>query len=386
MIKEPVEVSISQLEDILDKYLDAGSRVNYAVKIVGHPGTGKSAIVRQVAEAKNFQFIDTRLAFKENIDLGGYPVPDHSDRRMLYYRPRFIPPETVPKEHNGILWFLDESNRAHPTVIQTLFQIITEKTCGEHKLPKNTGIVLSGNLGEADHTTITEFDDSALDARLAIFHLKPDVGEWLGWAVAEDIHPAVVSYISLFPENLWDEKNVYPNPRGWHQVSNAVKHAYCLIDANALASYLKDHAGNSLEKVITSLIGKIAARDFILQHTTPRALTSHDIVSGSVDGLARLKNNKVPSEDLLWALAGALSVIRQAKESANGPLPNRDLEKLAHFLTFVGCSRSDISISFFYFLIKECGIFTEIPEALKAINDEALIWELKERFAKLLET
>lgn len=386
MIKEPVKVSISQLEDILDKYLDAGALVNYAIKIVGHPGTGKSAIVRQVAAAKNFQFIDTRLAFKENIDLGGYPVPDHSDRQMLYYRPKFIPPETVPEGHNGILWFLDESNRAHPTVIQTLFQIITDKVCGEHKLPENTGIVLSGNLGEADHTTITEFDDSAMDARLAIFHLKPDVGEWLGWAVAEDIHPAVISYISLFPEKLWDEKNVYPNPRGWHQVSNAIRHAYGLRDGNALALYLKDHAGNSLEKVITSLTGKIAARDFILQHTTPRTLTSDDIISGNSEGLARLRNNKVPSEDLLWALAGALSVIREAKEAANGPLPDHGLEKLANFLSFVGCSRSDISVSFFYFLIKECGIFTEIPKALKTINDKALRNELKGRLARLLES
>ena len=386
MIKEPVKVSISQLEDILEKYLDAGSQVNYAVKIVGHPGTGKSAIVRQVAEAKNFQFIDTRLAFKENIDLGGYPVPDHSAKKMLYYRPRFIPAETVPKGHNGILWFLDESNRAHPTVIQTLFQIITEKTCGEHKLPENTGIVLSGNLGEADHTTITEFDDSALDARLAIFHLKPDVEDWIGWAVAEDIHPAVINYISLFPEKLWDEKNVYPNPRAWHQVSNAIKHAYGLKDGNALTSYLKEHAGNSLEKMITSLIGKVAARDFILQHTTPRALTSDDIVSGSAEGLARLRNNQVPSEDLLWALAGALSVLKAAKEAANGPLPEQGLEKLAKFLTFVGYSRPDISVSFFYFLIKECGIFTEIPKALKTINDEALRQELKGRLAKLLES
>jgi hypothetical protein len=94
----------------------------------------------------------------------------------------------------------------------------------------------------------------------------------------------------------------------------------------------------------------------------------------------------VPSEDLLWALAGALSVIRETKEVANGPLPDPGLEKLANFLTFVGCSRSDISISFFYFLIKECGIFTEIPKALKKMNDEALIRELKERFAKLLKT
>ncbi len=386
MIKEPVEVSIGQLEDILEKYLGAGNEINYAVKIVGHPGTGKSAIVKQVAEAKNFQFIDTRLAFKENIDLGGYPVPDHDDRRMLYYRPKFIPAESVPDGYNGILWFLDESNRAHPTVIQTLFQIITEKICGEHQLPENTSVILSGNLGEADHTTITEFDDSALDARLAIFHLKPDVGEWLSWAVAENIHPSVLTYISLFPEKLWDEKNIYPNPRGWHQVSNAIKLAYGLQSGNSFSDYLNDNPGSSLEKVINSLVGNIASRDFILQHTTPRLLTSKEVLDGEPEKLEMLKKNLIPAEDLLWSLAGALSTIREEKDTAGGALSEQSLVKLSNFLKFTGYSRSDISISFFYFLIKECGIFTEIPVAIKTIEDKELASELVERLGKLLDS
>ena len=66
------------------------------VKIIGHPGIGKSDIVKQAAGRKNYYFVDTRLAFKENIDLGGYPVPDHEEKQMIYYRPRFIPPQAVP--------------------------------------------------------------------------------------------------------------------------------------------------------------------------------------------------------------------------------------------------------------------------------------------------
>ena len=141
MRKDPVDVNIPELKEILENYLDADATINYAIKIVGHPGIGKSDIVRQTAKKKNFLFIDTRLAFKENIDLGGYPVPDHDAQKMIYYRPGFIPPDQVPEGHDGILWFLDEANRAHPTVIQTLFQIITEKICGEHQLADRTFIV-----------------------------------------------------------------------------------------------------------------------------------------------------------------------------------------------------------------------------------------------------
>jgi len=192
MKKSPVKVNVPELKEILSNYLDADSAINYAIKIVGHPGIGKSDIVRQTAYNKNFYFIDTRLAFKENIDLGGYPVPDHDAKKMIYYRPGFIPPESVPDGFDGILWFLDEANRAHPTVIQTLFQIITEKICGEHKLAHKTFIVLAGNLGKSDSTAITGFDDAALEGRLAIFHLKPDAQNWLCWAHKEFIHPLSV--------------------------------------------------------------------------------------------------------------------------------------------------------------------------------------------------
>ena len=70
MKKTPVIVSMPELKEILGRYLDADSSINYAVKVLGHPGIGKSDAVRQTAREKNFLFLDTRLAFKENIDLG----------------------------------------------------------------------------------------------------------------------------------------------------------------------------------------------------------------------------------------------------------------------------------------------------------------------------
>lgn len=91
MKKTASEITVNELGDIIKKYLGAGSSLNYALKILGHPGVGKSAVVKQIAEEMNYFFIDTRLAFKENVDLGGYPVPDHESKQMIYFRPRFIP-------------------------------------------------------------------------------------------------------------------------------------------------------------------------------------------------------------------------------------------------------------------------------------------------------
>ncbi|MCU0845185.1 MAG: AAA family ATPase [Spirochaetes bacterium] len=369
MNKKPVEVNVAELEDILDRYLDSGDRVNYALKIVGHPGVGKSAIVRQAAKRKNRLFIDTRLAFKENVDLGGYPVPDAAEGRMIYYRPRFIPPAEVPEGRDGIVWFLDESNRAHPTVIQTLFQIITDRRCGEHDLPAETCIILAGNLGDEDNTTITDFDDSALDGRLVIVQLKPTAADWIRWAHREGIHPSVLRYITIYPEKLWDERTINPNPRGWHQVSQAIRVSYGLECEDELRRFLEENAGTTLEKMIVSLVGLVAGSDFTSQLIRPRRITTADVLKGDGEKLDGMREGRIPSEDILWAVSGALSHLRDKNMLLKGEFIGEDLEELAHTLLFVGHSRADRRISFFYTLLRQCGLFSLVPRALSLVGD-----------------
>ncbi|MBF0118400.1 MAG: hypothetical protein HQK79_06150 [Desulfobacterales bacterium] len=385
MKKEPIIVNIPELEDILEKYLDSSNKLNYAIKISGYPGIGKSAIVKQVAQKKNFHFIDTRLAFKENIDLGGYPIPSHELKQMIYYRPKFIPPEIVPENYKGIVWFLDESNRAHPTVIQTLFQIITEKKCGDHSLPEKTAIILAGNLGEEDNTTITEFDDSALDGRLAIFYLKPDVENWLIWANNNNIHSSIIQYISLFPDKLWDKENINPNPRGWHQVSNAITKSYGLSSEDELFNYFKENPKSSIVSLISSLVGVICCNDFIMQITCARELTTQEIINGNPEKLEKMIKEEISSEDILWAISGAFSYLKEKNIIKKGAFSEEDLIELSNILKFIGYARSDISLSFFYLLIKSCGIFTLSIEAIKTISDETMKMYLINRFGTFLD-
>jgi len=386
MSKTPVIVSMPQWKEILERYLDAEGGINYALKVLGHPGVGKSDAVRQTARKKNFLFLDTRLAFKENIDLGGYPVPDHETRRMIYYRPAFIPPETVPEGRSGVLWFLDEANRAHPTVIQTLFQIITERVCGEHPLPERTFVVLAGNLGEQDETAVTEFDDSALDGRLAVFHLKPDAANWLAWARQEGIHPAVMSYIALFPEKLWDEERIHPNPRGWHQVSRALTSSYRLATEEALAAHLAQEQGGTLEKVVAALVGPVAAADFLESAAAPRPLSVRQVLEGDAGALAAVRQGEVRVEDVLWALSGALVVLREERVAAAAEPDRALLSRLANTLQFIGSLRADLRLSFFYQLLRQCALFTQVPAALAMLEDRDLAARLGRTFSELLDS
>ncbi len=384
MKKHGPEVSIHELDQILESYITNSHKLNYALKITGHPGVGKSAIVKHVAERLNYCFIDTRLAFKENVDLGGYPVPDNESGQMIYYRPRFIPPAAIPEGYSGIVWFLDESNRAHPTVIQTLFQIITEGKCGEHSLPEKTAIILAGNLGDMDGTTITDFDDSALDGRLAVFHLKPSAEQWLPWAYSSRIHPSVIRYISMFPEKLWDERNINPNPRGWHQLSGAIVHSYGLDTEERLAEFLQGE-NTTLVKLTSTLIGEITSRDFIMQVTSPRMISSRDILEGSAEKLELLMNRFIPSEDLLWAMNGTIDTMKELAIRGSGNIPESALPELANICKFIAYSRGDIRMTYFFLLLKECGIFSSIPAAVKLINDDTMRAEVKQKLGDLLK-
>ncbi|MDY0131235.1 MAG: hypothetical protein RBR53_01070 [Desulforegulaceae bacterium] len=383
MQKIPVETTAKELEDIIGAHLDSKKKLNYAIKIVGHPGIGKSSIVKQTAERKNFYFIDTRLAFKENIDLGGYPVPDHNEKKMIYFRPNFIPPETIPKGYNGIVWFLDEANRAHPTVIQTLFQIITESRCGEHSLPEKTTIILAGNLGEDDMTTITDFEDSALDGRLALFHLKPNASNWLSWAIQNEIHPTIVEYITLFPERLWNETEINPNPRGWHQVSNALKFAYGLETKKDLENTLKSEQKIIIEKIIASLSGQSAADDFVKEILSPRQISTEDILLGNKSKKEEFKNNKISSEDILWAITSSITNLKSDASATRGNLTKDSLKKLYNVLSFISLSRADSRIAFFQILLRECGLLTKIPEALEFAESEEEKQSIIEKFSDI---
>ena len=362
------EITTQELETLLEKYIEKSHNLSYALKIVGHPGIGKSALVKQVATKKKYLFIDTRLAFKENVDLGGYPIPNHKSKQMIYFRPKFIPPLSVPKGKKGIVWFLDEANRAHPSVIQTLFQIITEQTCGEHKLPPQTAIILAGNLGEEDDTVITNFNDSALKGRLASFHLKPNLPEWLIWAVKEKIHPVIIKYLSCYPEKLWDENNIDPNPRGWHQVSDTIKHLYQAPTEKKLKVHLEKKDSESLTKIISSLIGQITAHEFLKEINHPRQITTQNILDGDKEKILNLKKNKVPLEDFLWAISGAISYLREKNIESKNKLSSSELKKLSHTLYFISLARTDARLSFFYLLIKKSSLFTQIPLALKLIK------------------
>ena len=227
-------MTITEIQEAMEFLLQSPQHAVPYIK--GKPGIGKSAITRQIAERRNIAFIDLRLSQLESADIRGIPVPD-----LELGSSRWLPPESIPFESfadmnvpgdpnghrfkDGGILFLDEINRARFDVLQAAFQLVLDRMVGLHRLLDNWFIVCAGNLGESDHTEVTEFTDSALNNRFAHFHVD-DAGMfecWMDWAKNNGINQDVINYINIKPSALYidpkEDEEVFATPRSWEKFS-----------------------------------------------------------------------------------------------------------------------------------------------------------------------
>ena len=186
----------------------------------GAPGIGKSSIVKQIAQAKQINFIDLRLALMDPTDLKGIPFYDKDSHTALW-----APPAFLPREGEGIL-FLDELNAAPPSVQASAYQLILDRKVGEYELPSGWAIVAAGNR-EGDRG-VTYRMPSPLANRFVHFEMDVDVDDWRLWAYKSGIDDRVISYISYRSEHLFtfDAKSdvkSFATPRSWEYVNSILR-------------------------------------------------------------------------------------------------------------------------------------------------------------------
>lgn len=207
----------------------------------GKPGIGKSAIFAQLAALLGISFIDVRFSQLESCDTRGIPKANEETGSCRWYPPEMLPFEKfadlpVPgrinrgkKFSDGGILFLDEINRSKFDVIQSLFELVNDRRVGLHNLLDNWFVVCAGNLGENDHTEVTEITDAAFNNRF--IHFFVDDTEmfdcWLLWAKGEgNIHPDIIGFLETKPSNIYvdpkEEDVAYATPRTWDKMSQLI--------------------------------------------------------------------------------------------------------------------------------------------------------------------
>ena len=183
------------------------------VFIWGGPGIGKSAVVRQLAEALAVPLQDVRALLLDPVDLRGLPFLGTDGRS------KWATPEFLPQDGTGIL-FLDELNAAPAMVQASCYQLVLDRKLGEYTLPEGWAIVAAGNR-DSDRAVTTRMP-TPLRNRFVHLEFEVDLQEWSEWAIQAGIRPEVIAFLRFRQELLsaFDrDSNAFPSPRSWEFVS-----------------------------------------------------------------------------------------------------------------------------------------------------------------------
>jgi hypothetical protein len=282
-----MQVKISQAV----RMITAAIKAKVVPMLLGSPGTGKSQIVYQIAEAYNLKVIDIRLSQCDPTDLAGFP--EIKDGKADYAPMAHFPIEgdPVPKGYSGWLLFLDEATSAPPAIQAASYKLVLDRMIGTHKLHKNVAMVLAGNLetdGAIVHTMST-----ALQSRLLHLELEVDQKEWLEWASTNLKHHHISDFIKFKPGLLYTfsadhTDRTYACPRTWEF-------------ADRILGVLEEESPDMLP-TLAGTISEGVAREFIaFRKIYASLLKPHEIAADP-------ENVPVPREpSIIWALTGSIS-------------------------------------------------------------------------------
>ena len=282
-----MQVKISQAV----RMITAAIKARVVPMLLGSPGTGKSQIVYQIADAYNLKVIDIRLSQCDPTDLAGFPEIRNgkADYAPMAHFP--IEGDPLPPGYSGWLLFLDEATSAPPAIQAASYKLVLDRMIGTHKLHKNVAMVLAGNL-ETDGAIVHAMS-TALQSRLLHLELVVDQKEWLDWAAGHLKSHHIPDFIKFKPGLLYTfsanhTDNTYACPRTWEF-------------ADRLLGVLDEDSPDMLP-TLAGTISEGVAREFIAFRKVYASLLKPHEIAADPEGV------RVPTEpSIIWALTGSLS-------------------------------------------------------------------------------
>ena len=202
--------------------------------LIGPPGIGKTQIMEQVAQECQIGLVaytithHTRqsavgLPFIEHKQYGGkeYAVTEYTMSEIVASVYERMEQSGMPE---GIL-FIDEINCVSETLAPTMLQFLQGKSFGNHKIPEGWIIVAAGNPPEYNKS-VREFDIVTMD-RIRRIDVEPDLTVWKDYAKTVGVHPAILSYLNVRPQNFCQIETTvdgkrFVTPRGWEDLSELI--------------------------------------------------------------------------------------------------------------------------------------------------------------------
>lgn len=230
----------------LDQQLKKSLKIGVIPFLVGPPGIGKTEIIEsQSKHVKTYimsTWSPTSFTGKDyvipadvitTVDENGNKIT-HTERALTgRAKPEWLTDierelELAKEDGEDVILFLDEFDKLTPDLQVFVNGIISNKpTLGGWPVPEGVKIVLAGNT-TVDSLASNKIS-SEVSSRLMTIKVKPDVEEWLKWAVKNNIDPLIIAYIKnnksdLLTVEKGPDGRVNPelsmNPRKWVKMVN----------------------------------------------------------------------------------------------------------------------------------------------------------------------
>jgi len=202
------------------------------ILLMGPPGIGKTAIMEQIAREEGVGLVAYSMTHHTRQSAVGLPRIEMRSygRAESVAVTEYTLSEIIASVYNcmeqtgkreGIL-FLDEINCVSETLVPTMLQLLQNKTFGNHPVPEGWMIVAAGNP-PGYNRSVREFDIVTLD-RLRRIDVEPQVEVWMDYARQQAVHPAILSWLSIHPEEFYrveirEEDAAFVTARGWEDLS-----------------------------------------------------------------------------------------------------------------------------------------------------------------------
>ena len=232
-----------EIKDAIEAYLLKDEYGNYMIPairqrpifLLGAPGIGKTQIMEQIARECEVGLVSYTITHHTRQSAIGLPFISknvYGDKEYSvteYTMSEIIAAVYDTMEETGLkegILFIDEINCVSETLAPAMLQFLQCKTFGNHAVPEGWIIVAAGNPPEYNKS-VREFDVVTMD-RVKKIEVEPEFTVWKEYANMQEIHPAIVSYLTARVSNFYQMETTvdgmfFATPRGWEDLSRLLQ-------------------------------------------------------------------------------------------------------------------------------------------------------------------
>jgi hypothetical protein len=199
-------MNIKELKQALPYIFKAGLVPN----LIGLHGTGKSAVLRQIAKEMEYSFFPIFAGqVSDQGEIIGLPefVRDGSGNAT---DTRFIHPTLLPKKPKSIL-FIDELGQVNKDVRGMLFQLVLEGNMLDYQLPEDSYVATAMNPGTEDYDGNDIFTNKAFGDRFVHIIFSPTQEEFLEYMQSKHGKTDFIDFLRNHREFIEDASLISPD-------------------------------------------------------------------------------------------------------------------------------------------------------------------------------